>query len=81
MTDARDVVPQLATHKENYGSQMGLSGRAQQLLVEIESLNNTEIGSIKLRLSYLLVIGMMIKKQDLPIMANRNVLLSRYQTV
>ena len=80
MTDARDVVPQLATHKENYGSQMGLSGRAQQLLVEIESLNNTEIGSIKLRLSYLLVIGMM-KKQDLPIMANRNVLRSRYQTV
>ena len=81
MTDARDVVPQLATHKENYGSPMGLSERAQQLLVEMESLNNTEIGSIKLRLSYLFVIGMMIKKQDLPIMANRNVLLSRYQTV
>ena len=81
MTDARDVVPQLATHKENYGSPMGLSERAQQLLVEMESLNNTEIGSIKLRLSYLFVIGMMIKKQDLPIMANRNVLRSRYQTV
>ena len=51
MTDARDVVPQLATHKEIFGSQMGLSGRAQQLLVEMESMNNTEIESIKLRLS------------------------------
>ena len=81
MIDARDVVPQLATRKENYGSPMGLSERAQQLLVEMEGLNNTEIGSIKLRLSHLFVIGMMIKKQHLPFMTKRNVLLSRYQTV